>query len=653
MTVTNRAVHEADPENVAVRDPPELSDDDGLFRIRMPVTSTGEARDGDAFDRSLVEGFRKQLAAQRVPLFLDHGRGGPGETRYGQLRKVGYWAAPEIKERETTELDCDAVLVDPETLDDDVGEIKSALTWLRSQAEAGLPISASVGWSEDVGERDVPGGADLLEISIVGIPSDPRTTTTQSADETDPKRLAAELAKRGIRPFGPPDGDGDEFEDFDDCVETLLEDDDDLDLEDAQAICGSWQQSEKSERAPVPDDYSHSEMMAAKEQADEMGIDGGAIHAHGEGEAREYMPGATHVSLVAHLREQGIIEPAEANSNDSADRRAEYEVGSETLDLTPPEYMTAAAEAAAEAGEAGQIPGDCGTGVGDRRRDQIRDDEVGPDVVEEVASYLTSHEEDVSADGHPRSWTDDEWSDCGNAQYAKWGGGASDRAKDWAQRAANKVARARDEEEPYPNREMQTNNIDDPEFSEGDAVRWSSQDSPVHGRVAGVHEQFSPNSNVTITGEEGEAVYSIYEYDDSFSPPRFQNSPSEPNIAKPESSLSESGMDMPPATAENFEGDEENDMTDTDTDSLRMEMEEMLEEMVEMQNEQLDILREMRGTYGEEEEAAAADVDEQDADAEAANREKEPAEPKTQDRADDSADRDEQSRGFGIESLID
>jgi len=95
-------------------------------------------------------------------------------------------------------------------------------------------------------------------------------------------------------------------------------------------------------------------------------------------------------------------------------------------------------------------------------------------------------------------------------------------------------------------------NLEDPEFSEGDAVRWSSRGSPVHGRVAGIHEQFSPNPDVTITGDEGEAVYSIYEWDDSLATPEFQISPSEPNIAKPQSSLSESQRDMPPATDDNF-----------------------------------------------------------------------------------------------------
>ena len=634
--------HDADPDHVEVRDP-EPGDADGLFRIRMPVTSTGEARDGDAFSEERVRGFRDQLREGRTPLFLDHGRGGPGETRYGQLRKVGYWDAPSMETRGgATELDADAVLVDPDTLDEDVGEIRAALSWLRAQAEAGLPISASVGWSEQTGDRDVAGDADLLEISIVGIPSDPRTTTTadvaRATRSTDvaPESFARALAARGIRPFGPPDGDGDEFDDFEDCVETLLAGDDDLDREDAEAICGAWQSETKSARqtrVPVPDEYSHDDLMEAKAHAEELAVDAGAIHAHGEGEERSFMPGASHVSLVAHLRQEGLIDaegdPVDDAEANSARARAEYEVGDSdtTVDLTPPEAMQNAAALALSKSDSG-LGEDCGTGVGSQRARQIVDDEVGPDVVDEVAAYLTSHEEDVTADGTPSEWSDEEWDDCGNIQYAKWGGLGTGTSLEWAQRKANEVARARDEEEPYPDRaarhtttdSMTDRNIDDPEFAEGDAVMWSSQDTPVHGRVAGVHEEFSPNEDVTITGDDGEAVYSIYEWDDSLSPPAFQNSPSDPNIAKPQSSLSESNKDMPPATEENFSGN--NQMTDDDTDGRMDEpMEKMMERMVEMQEQQLEMMEEMYesgyGGDGEGGEESADPDDEAEAEADA------------------------------------
>jgi len=227
----------------------------------------------------------------------------------------------------------------------------------------------------------------------------------------------------------------------------------------------------------------------------------------------------------------------------------------------------------------------------------------------------------VTADGPPTDWSEEEWSDCGNLQYAKWGGLGTGTGLDWAQDRANAVAEARGEELPYPNRQMDTtdtHNLDDPEFAEGDAVRWSSQDTPVHGRVAAVGDEFEPAEGVTITGDEGEAVYLLHELDDSLSPPQFRRE----NVAKPESSLSESGLDMPPASEDNF-ADSENSMTtdtDTDTDDAtdgqhREMMEEMMERLVEMQEQQMEMMEEMVDREGPKDgEGEDGDDDEDDED---------------------------------------
>ena len=151
-----------------------------------------------------------------------------------------------------------------------------------------------------------------------------------------------------------------------------------------------------------------------------------------------------------------ISESAEAATGDFSDAavetgKAEYDVGDTTVDLTPPESMVNAVEAAREASrEYPDALGDCGTGVGRRRGGQIVNDEVGPDVVAEIAAYLTSHAEDVAdVDGPPTNWGEEVWTDgCGPVQYALWGGG-TDEAIRWAQSKANEVARARDEAEPY------------------------------------------------------------------------------------------------------------------------------------------------------------------------------------------------------------
>lgn len=184
QTVEHRRTWTADPEAVRVEDAGE-----GLFSIRMPLASTAEARDGRALERERIEGWREQIAAEPLPLFLDHGNDGLSRHRYGALSKVGYWTDPELVERDDgVDLEAAAVVADPAELDDDVGGIREALAWLRTQAELGIPIASSAGWSEDTGSRDVPGGYDLMEGSIVGIPSDERTTTASAS--ADPVALA-------------------------------------------------------------------------------------------------------------------------------------------------------------------------------------------------------------------------------------------------------------------------------------------------------------------------------------------------------------------------------------------------------------------------------------------------------------------------------
>ena len=511
-TAQHRSTFQASGDSLAVREGED--DGDGLFRIRMPVSSTTEARDGAAFTRERIAGFRDQIEAGDVGVFLDHGRSGPGDSRYSALSKVGYWDSPEIADRDTgADLVADAVLMDPADLDAPVGDLRGALATLKAQAAAGVPLASSVGWSEDTGDRDVPGDADLLEISIVGIPSDPRTTTTAAA-ESVPLARAVSAAS-------------DEFD------------------------------------------------------------------------------------VATFVREL------------TAETRNTVEVGGEEIDLTPPEAVqNAATLALSKKAEFEGAVGDCGTGAGEQSARQLAGDSVTAERIDDIAAYLTSHEEDVAGiDDPPSDWSDETWRDgCGPVQYALWGGTATGTGLSWAQARANEVADAQDEEVPYPDRTMstQTHNLDDPAFAEGDAVQWSSQDTPVHGRVAGVHEQFSPNADVTITGDDGEAVYSIYEWDDSLSPPAFQNSPSDPNVAKPQSSLSESQMDMPPATAENFSGANMSDDTETDTDrdapTLRA-MEEKMAEMREMLDENTRLTREMREEMmGDGENAGDDEMDDEEDD---------------------------------------
>ena len=78
---------------------------------------------------------------------------------------------------------------------------------------------------------------------------------------------------------------------------------------------------------------------------------------------------------------------------------------------------------------------------------------------------------------------------------------------------------------------------DSAEYSEGDKVKWSWQGSTVHGKVANVGDSFTVEGN-EISGEEGEAVYKLDEWDDDAE--EFKSG----NVAKPESSLSKSDKNM-------------------------------------------------------------------------------------------------------------
>ena len=120
------------------------------------------------------------------------------------------------------------------------------------------------------------------------------------------------------------------------------------------------------------------------------------------------------------------------------------------VSLSVPDKIQNAAQAFLDAKEEGWVNGSCGTGTGTKRARKIASDDLSwkdfltRDNGTPIPAYLTSHEEDVSADGSPTGWSEEEWSDCGNAQMAAWG-----FYGDWFRDKANELARARDEDEPY------------------------------------------------------------------------------------------------------------------------------------------------------------------------------------------------------------
>jgi len=156
----------------------------------------------------------------------------------------------------------------------------------------------------------------------------------------------------------------------------------------------------------------------------------------------------------------------------NTDARQVVTVDGEDVDLTPREAMVTAAELAREKKDELDAISDCGTGAGTESAEAIINDAITAERIDDIAAYLTSHEEDVTGINDPPSdWSQEVWEGrtmgedddarCGPAQYALWGGTATGTALEWAQGKANEVAQAGDEELPYPNREMTDQDTDD------------------------------------------------------------------------------------------------------------------------------------------------------------------------------------------------
>jgi hypothetical protein len=163
-------------------------------------------------------------------------------------------------------------------------------------------------------------------------------------------------------------------------------------------------------------------------------------------------------ALARHFEVDLLQTPAEANAVD--------------VDVSLPDRIINAAEAAAENGDV--IPDSCGTGVGDTRLEQIRNDDLQPaDLVTRfndltpVPAYLTSHESDTTTDDPPTEWGEEEWSQCGNAQQAKWGW-----YTEWFQQKANEILAELDEPPAYE--ALQRDRARRPAYSGTQDAEWST-----------------------------------------------------------------------------------------------------------------------------------------------------------------------------------
>lgn len=152
------------------------------------------------------------------------------------------------------------------------------------------------------------------------------------------------------------------------------------------------------------------------------------------------------------------------------------------VEIAIPDRVEAAAQAALDAKAEYDSISDCGgeAGRGEQRAEQIvSGDLAAADFVTRqngtpIPAYLDSHSEDLTADGAPTTWTEEEWTDgCGNVQYALWGWD-----RDWAEAQKEKVEDAIDAQD-----DDRTMRADPEDLSVGDRVEWDASGGTAYGEV--------------------------------------------------------------------------------------------------------------------------------------------------------------------------
>jgi len=153
-------------------------------RIRVPVSSTGEDRDGDRFSEEGLEDMVRQYKTGEVPMYPNHGL--DPETGFHEYRfedKMGGWKDAEIVDEEGAKVVYAEAELSPQSEEADT---------LATQIENGVvPITFSVGFMPQnadtrTNEEGEPIGRefhehDLFETSAVGIPANTDATVSAMA----------------------------------------------------------------------------------------------------------------------------------------------------------------------------------------------------------------------------------------------------------------------------------------------------------------------------------------------------------------------------------------------------------------------------------------------------------------------------------------
>ena len=211
-------------------------------KIEVPVSGLSEDRDGDRFTENGVNDLVGQINSESIPMFANHGLDSTGFHNYRFEDIMGRW--------ESAEQDGDVVIATA-TLREGNEHAEQLVDLL----EQDMPVGFSVGfgWDEgDAKERDTGGyefdGSDLMEISPVGIPSNPDAVVQAGA------QVATALKSAGV------------------STETL--DADTL----TKAIENAMSDEEKE--TETESEEQESKQWDDDEVAEIMGIVGGVVEAH-------------------------------------------------------------------------------------------------------------------------------------------------------------------------------------------------------------------------------------------------------------------------------------------------------------------------------------------------------------------------------------
>jgi hypothetical protein len=211
-----------------------------------------------------------------------------------------------------------------------------------------------------------------------------------------------------------------------------------------------WQEGDLVHYQGMPDLFG---MVVHKDERNHQAM----VEIHGVEDGELYSSGYTYSAGYSDIvkmadRDVPTDQPPATRDNITAAHNAAItrtrtnqitvDIGDREVDLTPPDAVVNAADAALTAKQETYPDeiGECGTGVGEQRANQLIDGDLAPEdfLTRENGTpypvYLDSHGEDApSTDETPTSWGEDEWTDgCGPVQYALWGGTGTDTAVNWA-----------------------------------------------------------------------------------------------------------------------------------------------------------------------------------------------------------------------------